>query len=128
MKNTTVFSFALFLVSLVTLSCDIEIPDNTGKLVIQNNSDSVITFITDVWTHQEGSLEWVSRWHGSKTANEEITLYLEPGRYDLKIRAEYLLIGLYFETAYKQPAVIKTDSTKFYIFDGNGFYDMEAVY
>jgi hypothetical protein len=123
MKNMIIFSFILFLLP----SCNTEMPDETGKLVVQNNSASAVTFITGVWTHQEGSMEWVSRWHGSKAADEEITLYLKPGNYDLKIKTEYLFIGQYFETGYKQPAVIKTDKTKFYIFDGSGLYDMEAA-
>jgi hypothetical protein len=121
MKNIRVF-LLIFL-----CSCAVEIPDNTGKLVIKNNSDSAVTFITDVWTHQEGSMEWVSRWHGSKAPNEEITLHLEPGNYDLKIKTDHLFIGQYYETGYKQPAAIKTGKTKFYIFDGSGFYDMESL-
>jgi hypothetical protein len=123
MKNIRISFFVL----LVLSSCHVEMPDETGKLVVRNNSASTVTFITDVWTHQEGSMEWVPHWHGSKAAGEEISLYLEPGNYDLKIKAEYLLVGQYFETAYKQPAVIKTNTTKFYTFDGSGLYDMESV-
>jgi hypothetical protein len=126
-RNTVVFFPLLFLLLSSLPSCVMETPDNTGKLVVQNHSESAVIFITDVWTHQEGSLEWVSRWHGSKADGEEITLHLEPGSYDLKLKAEYLFIGQYFETGYKQPAVIKTGKTKFYIFDGVGIYDMEAI-
>lgn len=108
-------------------SCVIVLNDNTGKLVIQNNSNSAVTFITDVWTRTEGSLEWERRWHGFKANGEEITLYLEPDDYDLRIRAEYIYIGQYYETGYKQPALVKKDKTKTYIFDGMGIYDMEAV-
>ncbi|MDR2079494.1 MAG: hypothetical protein LBP74_07235, partial [Treponema sp.] len=103
-------------------SCTFEPPENAGKLVIRNNADSAVTFITGVWTHMEGSLEWVPRWQGSKPSGEAIALSLEPGTYDLKIRAEYMLISQFFETAYKQPAVVKTDQTLFYIFDGGGIY------
>jgi hypothetical protein len=123
MKKIFVALSALFLLA----SCVIEIHDNTGKLVIQNNSGSSVVFITDVLTHREGSLVWVSRWQGSKADGEEIILSLEPGKYDLKIRAEYLFIGQYYETGYKQPAVIRTGDAKIYAFDGMGIYDIEAV-
>jgi hypothetical protein len=123
MKNIFFLSLVVFLFS----SCIIELPDTTGRLIIQNNSGSSVTFITDVWTRQEGSLEWVSRWHGIKANDEEITLYLEPDNYNLRIRVEYLIVGQNFETGYKQPAVIKAGKSRFYVFDGMGIYDMEAA-
>jgi hypothetical protein len=123
MKKMLCISFC----AILFFSCVIGIDDTTGKLVIQNNSGSPVTFITDVWTHTEGSLEWINRWHGSKQDGEEITLYLEPNNYDLKIRTDYLFVGLYYETGYKRPAAVKTNTSKIYIFDGIGIYDMEDV-
>lgn len=119
--------FSLSFTAIFLFSCITGAEDNAGKLVVQNNSGSSVTFITDVWTHQEGSLEWINRWHGSKADAEEITLYLEPGHYDLKIRTEYLFMGQYYETGYKQPAIVKTGTAKIYIFDGMGIYDMETI-
>jgi hypothetical protein len=121
----------LFLIAAVSLilfaSCPVELPENTGKIIVQNNSTSPIQVITDVWLHETGSTEWINSWHGECEKDAEISFTTDPGTYDVRIKVlQAYIIPSFYETGYHQSIKLDNKASKFIIFDGTGIYDMES--
>jgi hypothetical protein len=121
-----IFLFLIFgiAVSLMLVSCPYTVPEK-GKMVVQNWSSGNATMITDVWTHVEGSTEWINFWHGECPPQEELSFFLEPGRYNVRVKTSTIFVPRFYETGYMQPILISYGDIKFIIFDGKGIYDME---
>ena len=118
--------WVLFFLPLV-LACNLELPNNEGKIVIVNQTENEMAVITDVWIHGEGSTEWVSRWAGAVEEGYDVSIIVEPGSYDIRIRVNYLFYTRIYETGYKQPIAVGNKKVKYIIFDGNGIYDSDIT-
>jgi hypothetical protein len=80
-----------------------------GRLIVKNGSESAV--ITKVQTYQ--SAVWLERWTGNAGPNEEITLKLDPGSYNVQIT-----VNDSNETEYTLTSVTVPEGEKRLIFDG----------
>jgi hypothetical protein len=123
MKVYSILFFAVS-VSIMLVSCPYAVPEK-GKMAVQNRADGYPVMITDAWTHLEGSTDWVAFWQGECPAGEEFSFFLEPGRYNVRVKTTSMLVPRFYETGYMRPVSVSYGDIKFIIFDGKGIYDME---
>jgi hypothetical protein len=121
--------FILLLVSLF-FSCNIGLKSGEGRLVVTNNSTNTSDVVTEVWTRVYNSGDWLAKWNGNKALDEEASIDLATGSYDVRVVVKRTALNLStetisFETGYKAPITLSASDYKFIIFDGGGIYDME---
>jgi hypothetical protein len=109
----------------LALSACFPVSGNYAVIVIKNTAGSDVPAITGLWTHEQGSVSWISRFSGLIYSGREETIPLPPANYDVRITVSYLLYERTFETGYMNYLRAKPNEYHFLVFDGNGLYKME---
>lgn len=125
----SILFFSLVLISV--FSC--KMPDNKGRLCVQNNSSVETDLISQVYVNSEygakGSLYWDDSENGL-AVGKSASFYIEEGEYYVTVvvkKLKSVLSNEYetkeFQFGYKNPVKVKEDSVTIIKYDGTGIYN-----
>ena len=106
------FTFALAFITTLITSCT-QIPDGNGLLVIESDKDQYT--IEEVYVWREGDSLPSIAWSNAKSNIDALhaNIYLEPGRYRVKVKMCYNDIIYTYPSTGIATIEIKEDETKF---------------
>ena len=113
--------FIILVLSSIFVSCRYA-PEGKGKISIENNAQDYMC-ITEVWTKEHSEYEWKLSFDNSGLANVRIAQFnLEPGNYDIKLKARTKLFSYEQEYKYSDYVIVQDNSFECLCFDGYSIY------